>query len=130
VFYQLEHILLLPQLAFMAGFGTYAVIFAGDSFLSDLRWYEFAFFALVIILNQMLLAAIQTTALFRREESAALVNALLVLPLNTGVVIVSFILGLPAWSYVLIQLGMVLGLLALARQRVAALWPPQRREHV
>lgn len=129
VFYQLEHILLVPQLAFMAGFGVYAMLFAGDSFISDLRWYEFTFFALVIVLNQMLLAAIQATALFRREESAALINALLVLPLNTGVVIVSFILGLPAWAYVLVQAGIVLGLLALARQRVAALWPPQRREH-
>jgi hypothetical protein len=124
-FYQLEHILLPPQLAFMLLFLSYIEFFSADRFLRDAGLLQIIAFALVMVLNQALLAAIQLIALFRREETFALLCAVLVLPLNAGMIAVTMIFHVPGWAYLLILAAAAAGALALAWLYVRALWPPQ-----
>ena len=131
-FYQLEHILLPPLLVFLVllyGYMGYMHFTSPAHYLIDVPWWQALAFAVVLVLNQMLLAAIQLIALFRREETFALLCAVLVLPLNVGILVWTMILRLPAWVYVLALAAAVLGALWLAWLYVRALWPAQRVEH-
>ncbi len=125
-FYQLEHILLPPLLAFITLFFIYIVYFSTDRFLRDAPWWQILAFAAVLVLNQLLLAAIQLVALFRREETFALLCAVLVLPLNVGMLLWMMVLRQPVWIYQLMLLTAVLVTLWLAVNGVRWLWPAQQ----
>jgi hypothetical protein len=129
VYYQIEHVLLPPLLAFLVLFFAYIQFISPDRFLRDAPWWQVLAFALVLLLNQALLAALQLTALFRREETAALVCAVLVLPLNAGMLVFTMILRLPGWAYLALLMAALAGLLALAWRNVRSLWPAQPVEH-
>ena len=127
-FYQIEHVLVPPQIAFMTLFMIYARFFSADRFLVDAGVFQVLAFASVLILSQMLLAALQLTSLFRREETTALLCAVLVLPLSSGMIAFTMIARLPAWLYLVFITVATAALLAVAWHNVRVLWPPQRGE--
>jgi hypothetical protein len=114
---------------FMLLFFAYIEFFSVDRFMRDAGILQVFAFALVMVLNQALLAAIQLIALFRREETFALLCAVLVLPLNAGMIAVTMIFHVPGWAYLLVLAAAVAGALALAWLYVRMLWPPQLTPH-
>jgi len=123
---ELETILVPPMLAFAALFGSYMLLTSNEQFSREVSWLQISGFAIVLVLHQAILALVPCLALYRREAMAALLAAVLVLPLNALPVLTMFVWGVPAWVY-LLGVVSVLGILFLgAVLSLSRLWPPQR----
>ena len=138
VFLQLEQLLIPPVLGFAALFLVYLLYFAGEGArgigwtvggqgqVLSLGWGAIVAGAVVMLLNQAVLAALMCCGLYRREALLALFAALLVLPLNSAPVLVVYVYGVPWWTLLLIMLVLLALLFLLAVHMLSRLWPPQK----
>ncbi len=129
-FLQLELILAPPLAGFalvLLAYGLWTSL-VGDSAepaFAGMSWEMIIGGALMMLINQALLGALQCLGLYRREAPLAVASAVLVLPFNALPVIAIMVLHLPVLLFACIML-LVLGLVLWAAERnLARLWPPQ-----
>jgi hypothetical protein len=129
-FLQLELILAPPLAGFalvLLAYGAWtAFIGTGDEpAFAGLSWDMIIGGALMMLVNQALLGALQCLGLYRREAPLALASALLVLPFNALPVLAIMVLHLPVLIFVLLMLIVLTLVLWAAERNLARLWPPQ-----
>jgi hypothetical protein len=127
IYLQLQIVLIPPILGFAALFLAYALRTDLRSFMQDATWPQIAGFALAMVFNEALLAALPCLVIYRREGFIALIAGLLVPVVNAMPIIFLYVLHWAVWQYVAMVLGLLAILLALSAWNVGRMWPPQQR---
>jgi len=127
IFLQLQIVLVPPILGFAVLFLVYATRTDFQSYMQGATWPQIAGFALAMMFNEALLAAIPCLVIYRREGVVALLAALLVPAVNAMPIVFLYVLHWAVWKYVGMMLGLIAVLLAFSVWNVARMWPAQKR---
>ena len=125
IFAQTQLVLVPPILGFAVLYTGYLLTQDLQSFLGEARWSQIAGFAISMLLNELLLAAIPCLVIYRREGLVALVALLFVPAANALPIVLLYALHWPLWIYLPLLVAIIAGLLALSTWNLARLWPPQ-----
>jgi len=125
VFLVLQRVLLPPLLVFLPGFLVYTRWFVPDGFLAGESLWLLLGMALVIVLNEIILAGIVCLGLFRDEAPWALISVVVMLVLIIMPIFLLWILRWPVWAFATLMLGITGLIWSAAILRVGALWRAQ-----